>query len=163
MKDEQPGIRELFDIEVEKLKRKLAKDDELELAGIRGEPYWGVGKEPVEPDQIRGIAEYLPAPRPPIERYLRCSVTFGCWTIEPGLEYRADDRLAPLLSQLQLVIGEAWKATAPWSIDDVPKLNETVERLVGERWPDRAWFLEVHHDIAGWTQIYQPYGVPRWR
>lgn len=103
----------------------------------------------------------LPAIRPPVERYLRCTVTFGSWTIEPGLQYDRGERLAPLLSQLQLAIGEAWKAAAPVSIDDVPKLNERVEQLVTRLWPDRAWFLEVHHTTAGWTQIYQPYGIPR--
>lgn len=101
--------------------------------------------------------------RPPIERYLRCTVTFGAWTVEPGLQYDRAERMAPLLSQLQLAIVEAWKAAAPASIDDVPALNEAVEQLVTRLWPDRAWFLEVHHAIAGWTQIYQPYGVPRWR
>ncbi len=106
-------------------------------------------------------AEYPTAQRPPIERYLRCTVTFGCWTVEPGLQYERGDQLAPLLLQLQSVICEAWKAAAPTSIDDVPKFNDAVEQLVIRLWPGRAWFLEVHHAIAGWTQIYQPYGIPR--
>lgn len=101
--------------------------------------------------------------RPPIERYLRCSLTFGAWTVEPGLQYDRGEKLSALLGQLQRAVGEAWNAASPVDIDDVPKLNDAVEAAVMLLWPDRAWFVGVHHDVAGWTQIYQPYGVPRWR
>ncbi len=101
--------------------------------------------------------------RPPIERYLRCTVMFGAWTVEPGIEYHQGERLSSLLEQLQVAIGEAWHTAAPASIDDVPRLNEATERVIVLLWPDRAWFLEVYHAISGWTQIYQPYGIPRCR
>lgn len=94
--------------------------------------------------------------RPPIERYLRCSVTVGKYTVEPGIEWRdGDDRLA-MLAQLDQIAA----SIARWAASGDPmEVARSRESQFAALWPGRAWFVEVHNGDA-WTQIFQPFGVP---
>lgn len=40
-------------------------------------------------------------------------------------------------------------------------MAERIERRIKERWPDRAYFIEVGRDSEGWVQLFQPYNIPR--
>lgn len=99
--------------------------------------------------------------RPPIERYVRCSVTRGAWTVEPGLEWREGDDFEALSGDLEVL------ACGLASIVDTHRDPAAAARrgevAFAARWPGRAFFIEVHAVDGRWIQIYQPYGVPRWR
>lgn len=100
---------EAFAQELEDAERRAAADDDLMAAALRGEPFWGAGKAPVSPEQIVGLADFVPGtdpveryafdmatrangcnsvfpiddPRPrPIERYVRAQVAIG-WMGNP--------------------------------------------------------------------------------
>lgn len=92
----------------------------------------------------------------PIERYVRCSVLRGDWIIEPGLEWREGDNFDDLSSRLRCLV-----ADMPVNGDPMEAARRS-EPTFQAMWPGRAFFVEVH-DAHGdrWTQIFQPYGVPR--
>jgi hypothetical protein len=99
--------------------------------------------------------------RPPVEHYLRCSVTIGDIVVEPGLELRAEDddpAIAFMLKCLQSVATSIGKRAI-----DGPRMKAcaAAEMLFEVNWPGRAWFVELHDaKLESWTQTFQPYGVP---
>lgn len=96
--------------------------------------------------------------RPPVERYLRCSVTVGEYTVEPGLEWRDGDNRLAMLAQLDRIAA----SIARWSAAGEPmEVARSREPQFAALWPGRAWFVEVHSADGAWTQIFQPFGVPR--
>lgn len=100
--------------------------------------------------------------RPPVERYARCSFTIGALTIEPGLQYELGEDAEALCRQLREVArGSVDSIRIP--IERVPfdNLAVDVERAIKATWPGRAYFVEIHSDDGCWTQIFQPFGVPR--
>lgn len=107
--------------------------------------------------------------RPPLERYIRDSLTFGdAITVEPGLEYRASDdlpelraRLAERVRAVALAVEARIAPIDGWQPEDVQPLALALERELAAVWPDRAWFCEIHHVQGWWTQIFQPYGLPK--
>lgn len=95
--------------------------------------------------------------RPPVERYLRCSVTVGGVTVEPGIEWREGDNRTVTLQWLEHIAS----IIALRSADGDPmEVARSREPQFAALWPGRAWFVEVHNGEA-WTQIFQPFGVPR--
>lgn len=38
---------------------------------------------------------------------------------------------------------------------------QRMEGRIQERWPGRAYFIEVGNDSEGWVQLFQPYDLPR--
>lgn len=98
--------------------------------------------------------------RPPIERYVRCSVTVGTWTVEPGVEWREGENCELLAGELETI---ARQITLLQHHFDPMAASMMGERAFAAQWPGRAFFIEIH-DVAGrWTQTYQPYGMPRFR
>lgn len=93
------------------------------------------------------------------ERYVRIAVGLpGEMEICPGLEWRDDDQPEDLRVALErLVLLELVKGDSrePWS-----RTALRIESAMRERWPDRAYFLEVGRDDR-WVQIFQPFGLPR--
>jgi hypothetical protein len=99
------------------------------------------------------------AGRPPIERYARCSVKGNGWIVEPGIEWREGDCFDPLVFELEL-IANAVVGVAP--LAGPMDAARIAEPMFAARWPGRAYFVEVHDEkFERWTQIFQPYGVPR--
>jgi len=100
--------------------------------------------------------------RPDVEHYVRCSVAVGDLRVEPGLELRAGDDFAELgerLACLAHAIGIMVGTTA-----DRMAACEAFGPTFEQRWPGRAWFVEIHDaKLERWTQSFQPYGVPRSR
>ena len=102
--------------------------------------------------------------RPPVERYVRCSVhraeMHSDWVVEPGIEWREGDDFEGVAKQLR---GIAWRISALGHLDPIAAAKEG-EAMIADRWPDRAFFIEVHDPAhAVWSQTYQPYGMPRFR
>lgn len=99
--------------------------------------------------------------RPPIEHYLRCSVTVGDFVVEPGLELRdddSDDGIAFMLRCLESVATAVGRRAI-----DGPRMKAcaAARTLFEINWPGRAWFLELHDaKLEHWTQTFQPYGLP---
>ena len=96
--------------------------------------------------------------KPPVERYIRCSVTRGDWTVEPGLEWCDGDDFYSKVGDLK-VVADAVAALA--CEGDPIRAAQRGEGVFARWWPNRAWFLEVHATDGSWTQSYQPYGIPR--
>lgn len=94
--------------------------------------------------------------RPPCEAYARASrMTTGFATVEPGIELRDGDRFDVLLTDLHAILIDCDTQER-----DPVRIAGPVEDAIKLRWPDRAYFVEVHNE-RGWVQIFQPYGVPR--
>ena len=98
--------------------------------------------------------------RPAVERYARCTLTYGAWTVEPGIEWREGDDFAALTRGLRDLAGAIGLAAA---MADPMTAARAAEHRFEATWPGRAFFLEIHDDAGAWTQIYQPYGIPRTR
>ena len=102
-----------------------------------------------------------PAPtldRPPIERYVRCSVTRGSWTVEPGIEWRTGDDFAAVSGLLERIAEDiALSALGGDPVEAAMRAEPTFEAW----WPGRAFFVEVHDAAGRWVQTYQPFGIPR--
>lgn len=97
--------------------------------------------------------------RPPIERYVRCSVTHGDWTCEPGVEWRDGDNELAMVRDLEVIAcGVAEIAAHPAGPMAAAK---RAEPQFARWWLDRAFFIELHDTRGRWVQIFQPYGVPR--
>ncbi len=79
-------------------------------------------------------------------------------TVEPGLEFREGDSFKALEHELWCILFE--NETGPDEHDPV-RIATFVENDIKARWPDRAYFIEVHDPAGGWIQIFQPYGIPR--
>lgn len=96
---------------------------------------------------------------PPIERYIRCSVTVGNWTVEPGIEWREGDDFNSVTEQLGR-IASAIARRAAMTYDPI-RASRRHEPMFADAWPGRAFFVEVHDaKFERWTQTYQPYGIP---
>lgn len=97
--------------------------------------------------------------RPPREVYVRASrPTIGGAFVEPGVELREGDSFRELEHVLFCILVDADPGRGE---TDPQRIAEPVERAIQERWPDRAYFVEVHDAKGGWIQIFQPFGVPR--
>ena len=97
--------------------------------------------------------------RPPIERYIRCSVTRGAWTVEPGIEWRDQDDFEALSGDLEVLA--AGLASLADTHRDPAAAARRGEAAFAGRWPDRAFFIEIHATDGRWVQIFQPFGIPR--
>lgn len=96
---------------------------------------------------------------PPIERYIRCSVTVGNWTVEPGIECREGDDFNAVTEQLGQIAGTI--AARTQRTGDPIGSARAHETYFADSWFGRAFFIEVHDaKCERWTQTYQPYGVP---
>lgn len=103
--------------------------------------------------------------RPPIERYVRCSVSvFGTKNrvigsieagllVVPGMNHRA------LREELRSVLDDACVSCR--DREDADGLTALCESLITERWPSAAWFVEVWQEDEALTQVYAPFGMPR--
>lgn len=107
-----------------------------------------------------------PAPaRPPIERYVRCSVTvFGSknraiGSIEAGLLVTPSQDHRALREELRHVLDDACVACR--DREDADELTQLCESMIAGRWPAHAWFVEVWNEDEALTQVYAPYGMPR--
>lgn len=135
--------------------------DGRSLPGTPEAPLWPGG--PAGPTATTAFSRrHLEPPdpeRPPIERYVRCSVTVGGLTVEPGIEWREGDNYEVVAGDLA-VIGEAIvRCGGP----DPMQAARRGENAIAARWPGRAFFIEIHDTAGRWTQTYQPYGMPRFR
>lgn len=105
--------------------------------------------------------------RTPIERYVRCSVEIigtkrrVVGSIEAGLLVTPDSDHRALRDQLRSVLGDALAFDG--GRGDADDLTQTLENFIVDRWPDRAWFVEVWNEDEALTQVYAPHGMPRWR
>lgn len=97
--------------------------------------------------------------RPPREAYVRASrPTVGGAFVEPGIELRDGDVFRDIEGELLTMLFE----TDPGRDEHDPRrIADPLEQRIRERWPDRAYFIEVHDPRGGWLQIFQPFGVPR--
>ena len=100
------------------------------------------------------------ADHPPIERYIRCSMTAAGWTVEPGIEWREGDDFDAITRRLQSIA----LTIAERSEGNPMAASRHGESMIALRWPGRAYFIEIHDaECLRWTQSYQPYGLPRHR
>lgn len=96
--------------------------------------------------------------RPPRETYVRTSrPTTGGDFVEPGVEYRDGDHFGAIEDALRQMLVDHDPGR---DVHDPVRIAAPVEAAIKERWPDRAYFVEVHGE-DGWIQIFQPFGVPR--
>jgi hypothetical protein len=95
--------------------------------------------------------------RPPREDYVRVTVECEGFTLEPAVEYRRGEDFTSIATSLRRA------ADGPWSAcTDQMLIADLVAYRIAERWPDRAYFVEVWQDgCEGFAQIFQPFGVPR--
>lgn len=94
----------------------------------------------------------------PIERYIRCSVTRGSWTVEPGLEWRDGDNFDALCGDLRVIAAAVADLAG---VNDAIGAAQRAESVFRRWWPGRAFFVEVHDVEGRWTQTFQPFGMPR--
>jgi len=93
------------------------------------------------------------------EVYVRAVVTVGTTEIILGLEFRPGDEYKPLRAAMRFRMRRV-QAGYPLAEDDL--LAELIESSVTERWPDRAYFIEVSSEPdEGWVQIFDPKGFVR--
>ena len=97
--------------------------------------------------------------RPPREVYVRASRrTVACAFVEPGVEFREGDSFREIEAELRSILVDSDPGHAQLEPEQIAA---PVELAIRERWPDRAYFIEVHDNQGGWLQIFQPFGVPR--
>ena len=106
-----------------------------------------------------------PAPRPPIERYLRCSVEIPDGSVEMGLEVtgladrqetRTVLRAIATMAYMRARLQGGWATTE--ELADV--ITPDLEANMDEMWPNRPWFVEVWSSAEALTQVYAPLGMP---
>lgn len=107
------------------------------------------------------LAAFSPK-RPPVERYARTSFAIDGLTIEPGIEYELGEDSQALSRRLREVAARA-VSEIRIPVERIPfdNLAVDIERAITATWPGRAYFIEIHDDAGCWTQIFQPFGVPR--
>jgi hypothetical protein len=149
-------IGEMFNDEVAAMHAHLdRKEAELDKFGYGGDP-----SKP--PPQMVGIdlGRYgeLVHHRPPREDYVRITLDWYGFTIEPAVEYRDGDSFGFLAAQLKCGVKDyGWDKS-----HDPMEVAMTVARGIEVSWPDRAYFVEVWQEGAeGFAQVFQPFGVPR--
>jgi len=99
--------------------------------------------------------------RPPEETYIRTSITTELWCLEPAIEYREGDSYEALMHHLDLM---ARHVGASESNTNVVQVAREMAGHIKQWQPDRAYFVEVWPvEGPGFCQVYQPYGIPRWR
>jgi hypothetical protein len=97
--------------------------------------------------------------RPPREVYVRASrPTISGAFVEPGVEFRDGDSFRELEHALYCLMVDGDPGHGEHSPE---RIAAPIEAAIKERWPDRAYFVEVHDSKGGWVQIFQPFGVPR--
>jgi hypothetical protein len=98
--------------------------------------------------------------RPGIERYVRSVVQLipGI-EVSAGLEYRPEtDRFLLLRLALQDAIQTAYRKE--YNLLTIDHMIAGVEKEVSQRWPDRAFFVELGDPNGdSYTQIFQPYPI----
>lgn len=100
--------------------------------------------------------------RPPIERYVRCSVDLPGGSLELGLFYNRGEPLRGLSDKLgELATKAARVVDGPITLEIAEMLSAELEANIVAQWGDRAWFLEVWNADSALTQIYAPHGMPR--
>lgn len=110
--------------------------------------------------------------RPPREDYVRCSVDCNGFTCEPAVEHRDVDRFHLVVESLSgiaqaayhALLDEEWRKPAGYrSLRlDPMAVAKAIGTGIANRWPDRAYFVEVWQDgREGFAQVFQPFGVPR--
>lgn len=96
--------------------------------------------------------------RPPREDYVRTTREADGFTLEPAVEYRDGDDFRELVYELTSIAINAGFAKHR---DHMACARDCARRIT-ERWPDRAYFVEVWQEgREGFAQVFQPYGVPR--
>lgn len=97
--------------------------------------------------------------RPSRETYVRTSRHCARVnvTVEPGVEFRSGDDFDFMTGLLHDI---CFKAEELGELLTPMELAERAGALIIKAWPDRAYFVEAH-DLKGWIQIFQPYGIPR--
>ena len=63
MSDNLSGFQRAWLEALQAAQERAARDEELMLRALRGEPFWGAGKEPVSDGDLVGLAEFLPKGR----------------------------------------------------------------------------------------------------
>lgn len=100
--------------------------------------------------------------RPPVERYARTSITVDGITFEPGVQYERGEDSQVMSRRLRDLTARAVNSIRI-PLERVPfdTIAHDIEIEIAMEWPGRAYFVEIHDDASSWTQIFQPYGVPR--
>lgn len=97
--------------------------------------------------------------RPPREDYVRVTVECGGFTIEPAVEYQRGELFSLVAQSLRRAADGPWSSGECW---DQMLVADVIAGRIAERWPDRAYFVEVwQNGTEGFAQVFQPYGVPR--
>lgn len=91
------------------------------------------------------------------EIYACCSMKHNGLTIAVGLEY-AIGAMHLLLQALHSTVEQALQQI-PHALDS-HYITEWIERSLENRWPGRAYYIEVGVDDQ-WVQVCQPYGMPK--
>lgn len=107
--------------------------------------------------------------RPPIERYIRCSVDIPSGSVEVGLQREPPTgnervtirQLVHVAYMRSLTVGgldePRWSTMEEFADIITPDLEKSFSQV----WPDRAWFVEIWNETEALSQVYQPYGMPR--
>lgn len=162
------------------------KERELDEHGYGGDPskppaqVVGLDYKSLQREDGPGFPRFE---RPAREDYVRVSVAGGAYTVEPAVEYRADDSFDRVAYNLRSIANRTIHSAISHAEAQLfstfeplrPSVNDLIARLpdsmavaqrIGERiakqWPDRAYFVEVWQDgREGFAQVFQPFGVPR--
>ncbi len=95
--------------------------------------------------------------RPPREDYVRITIDWRGFTIEPGLEYRNGDHFPTVAAEMRSTV-----QTYGWDNDTPMTVAHTIADALVAHWPDRAYFVEVWQEgREGFAQVFQPFGLPR--
>jgi hypothetical protein len=103
--------------------------------------------------------------RPPREAYVRSTLTVpvrgGDIEMIVGVEMRDVVEFTFLKNSSQTLMFGAWLDIDSGNMTEV-RLAEAVEAAIKQRWPDRAYFIEVcaGGERDGWVQIFQPWEKP---
>jgi len=98
--------------------------------------------------------------RPPREAYVRATVEIPC-ALGPvemisGVEMRNGDVFGVIKKESHWLMQQAWLNIDSGNMtEDV--LAAEIERRIVEKWPDRAYFIEVcvGNERDGWVQLWQ--------
>lgn len=101
--------------------------------------------------------------RPPVERYMRCSIEIPHGSIEMGLEVTDGTGSRVTLRQVAHAAYMTVQMEGNWkTVEDLAdSITPVLELSMNSIWPDRAWFFEVWSATEALSQVYAPYGMPR--
>jgi hypothetical protein len=107
--------------------------------------------------------------RPPVqgrhtltERYAGATIDIPGGTVELGLQRSCGEPIAPARALMRHVVEECALVLNGDDITEAtaPSLSDRIDATFGDRWPDRAWFVEIWDAKERLTQVYHRWQWP---